>query len=96
MFLWCLLFETIGDECAKPCFTFHNVHSVLYFPGNNAPYTVITINQLKYWLHSCTMGKYCMWVWSQGKYSTRLHLVLYYFLTTPLCNISCSALAASL
>jgi len=29
------LFEAIQDESAKLCFIFHNVDSVLYFPGEN-------------------------------------------------------------
>jgi len=40
------------EESAKLCFTFPNVHSMLYFPGK----IYVAINQLKYHLRSCTMG----------------------------------------
>jgi len=41
------------DESAKLGYILINAQSVLYFTVEN------TINQLKYRIHSCTIGKYC-------------------------------------
>jgi len=79
-----LLYEAMQDESAELCFIFCGARSVLYIPLENiVPEILLRIrcNKLvKVPLTLVHYGKYCMWVWSQGKYSTRLRLVLY----TPL------------
>jgi len=69
------------DESAELCFIFLSTHSVLYFPLENiVPEILLRIRcnkPVKVPLTLVHHGKYCTWVWSQGKYSTQLRLALY-------------------
>jgi len=69
------------DESAELCFVFRSTRSVLYFPLENiVPEILLRIRYnkpVKVPLMPVHYGKYCTWAWSRGKYSTRLHLVLY-------------------
>jgi len=70
------------DKSAELCFIFHSAHSVLYFPLENIAPEILLVyircnKPVKVPLTLVHYGKYCTRVWSWGKYSTRLCLVLY-------------------
>jgi len=70
------------DESAELCFIFRSTHSVLYFPLENIVLDSILLHvccnkPVKVPLTLMHYEKYCTRAWSQGKYSTRLRLVLY-------------------
>jgi len=69
------------DESAELWFIFRSAHSVLYFLLENIVPEILLRKRcnkpVKVPFTPVHYGKYCTWAWSRGKYSTRLHLVLY-------------------
>jgi len=95
-----LLYEAIQDESVELCFIFHSARSVLYFPLTNiVPEIMLCIRCNKPVKVPLTLVHYENIARGRGlEANIALGFTLRYIslLTTPLCNISCSALAAVL
>jgi len=95
-----LLYEAMQDESAELCFIFRSTHSVLYFPLENIVSEIllhIRCNKpVKVPLTLVHYRKYCTWHGLGANIALGFASCYISLLTTPLCDISRSALAAVL
>ena len=92
-----LLYEAMQDESAELCFIFHSTRSMLYFPLENiVPEILLRIRcnkPVKVPLSLCTTGNIARGRGLEANIALGFASRYISLSTTPLCNISRSALA---